>query len=424
MENEIAKIVAEIESSKKKLQGLLGDTAGDVAKALKLAQKILGNADKHLKEIEEYYVRRDLLNSGALKNTTTSYKFFWFRAIVEIISERDRQNSDDLRIDFRELFIRMLADAFKPTQMHKLSLGGQDKLAEHVKTVTRDFPKLTNEIGMGNSPETGTLVARFKTSNQIDGICTELKKNVPYAFLSAFTKEKMTDKNGNIDQKTLCEYATLNFENLPYKIDRESTNITVSENFRRFILSYQDVINGFIKSELTIYLEKRNPLVPNIAQKLDANNERTALTQETSMFKVFETRGNELIDAFDLKSVSFGDTDGENKPAIDHYIPWNFVAHNEIWNLSPMKSMNNSIKSDKLLTSQKSINCFVNQQWTFYTYLNSRNSRKPNNHKKYSDQYIPILQGADGETDFKQHLGNAIKQHQEIALSRGWQKYS
>lgn len=62
--------------------------------------------------------------------------------------------------------------------------------------------------------------------------------------------------------------------------------------------------------------------------------------------------------------------------SIDHFIPWSFVLHDEMWNLVPTFKNINSSKSDKLLNYNRYIDDFCDMQYMAVTYILEKESKK------------------------------------------------
>lgn len=91
---------------------------------------------------------------------------------------------------------------------------------------------------------------------------------------------------------------------------------------------------------MILYIQKRNPSVPGIADKLYPPLERK-LEKVKKYWKLIiglepvrEIYGNGILTEKDI--------------SIDHFVPWSYVAHDEMWNLSPTTKSINSSKSNNL----------------------------------------------------------------------------
>src|SRR6185436_17016605 len=81
--------------------------------------------------------------------------------------------------------------------------------------------------------------------------------------------------------------------------------------------------------------------------------------------------------------------------AIEHFIPYNFVSHNLIWNLIPADKSFNSSKSDKLPPLEKYFNQFFGLQKAAIEIVKDKNPKS-----KLLEDYLTIF--PDLETNFSE----------------------
>ena len=65
--------------------------------------------------------------SSVFNNTSATYKFYWFLAIIEEIEQGKKE------IEKKRLFSRMVANAWYPINYFKVSFGSQDNISEIIK---------------------------------------------------------------------------------------------------------------------------------------------------------------------------------------------------------------------------------------------------------------------------------------------------
>ena len=106
------------------------------------------------------------------------------------------------------------------------------------------------------------------------------------------------------------------------------------------------VVQAFGEYHFAHYLQARNPNVPGVLNKMQAPTERQ-LTAAREFWRYvrayFENsrKPEQFRDIYSEKPL------GENF-AIDHFLPWSFVAHDLLWNLTPVETTTNSKKGDVL----------------------------------------------------------------------------
>ena len=110
--------------------------------------------------------------------------------------------------------------------------------------------------------------------------------------------------------------------------------------WQQYILKNQEIIKGWLQYNIILYLQKRNPSVPGIADKLYPPQERK-LEKVKKYWKLILTLRpiHEIYHGIEL--------DGKDL-SIDHFVPWSYVAHDEFWNLHPTTRGINSSKSNHL----------------------------------------------------------------------------
>ncbi len=91
---------------------------------------------------------------------------------------------------------------------------------------------------------------------------------------------------------------------------------------------------------MILYLQRRNPSVPGIADKLYPPQERKLEKVKKYWRMIIALEGVQEI--YDEQLLT------EKDISIDHFVPWSYVAHDELWNLSPTTKSINSSKSNHL----------------------------------------------------------------------------
>ena len=192
-------------------------------------------------------------------NTSECYKFFWFKAIVEKVSEGKNT------LTYEELVDNMIADAWYMVTEYHLNLGPSDTLERLVKLIKEKYPAL-------KSSEKKTAIIDFLNKTEDKEIITAkrtLTYNVPYRLQAPFI-EGIQGKDWNIGQGNLIE--KINREKrLMYYFESLSglqTRITVQDEWVKYIVKNQEIIKGWLEYNMIVYLQRRNPSVPGIADKL------------------------------------------------------------------------------------------------------------------------------------------------------------
>jgi len=123
----------------------------------------------------------------------------------------------------------------------------------------------------------------------------------------------------------------------------------------------------------------------------------------------------------DFKEISF---DEYGSISIDHFLPWSFVLHDQIWNLTPTFQSINSAKNDRLPNLELHFEDFCQLQYTAYSFAQSKGK-----HKKLLEDYYQLdarLASLSKHNDkiepeiFNRILKNAIVPLHQIAYNQGF----
>lgn len=268
-------------------------------------------------------------------NTSECYKFFWFQAILTKMSEGKTSFS------FEELVDEMIADAWYMVSEYHLNLGPKDNL----ETVVKYIHTLT---GMKPSEKKGNILNYLSECSDKEVI--RLKKvliaNVPYRLQAPF----MTDFKGkDFDMRLEERMAKINAQDrLMYYFAEANgriyngldTVIYIHPDWVLYIQKNLEIIKGWLQYNMIMYLQKRNPSVPGIADKLYPPQERK-LEKVKKYWKL-------IMKLQPIHEIYSDNPLKEDEISIDHFVPWSYVAHDELWNLHPTTKSINSSKSNHL----------------------------------------------------------------------------
>lgn len=268
--------------------------------------------------------------SRLFDNKSESYKLFWFQAIVNKVVEGKEQ------IAYDELINEMIAEAWYMVCEYRLNLGPSDTLESLVKQVASISQMKSSEkkeniiayLNLGNDKET----RRMKRI---------LTHNVPYRLQAPFM-EQVRGTEWNVSEKNLIEKINKEKRLMYYYSDLSGMEkaILVQPEWCSYILKNKEIISGWIQYNLIMYLQRRNPTVPGIANKLYPPLER-----KLERVKKFWKEAIAIEPFIDIYS---GRVLEDKEISIDHFVPWSYVAHDEMWNLHPTTKSINSSKSNNL----------------------------------------------------------------------------
>tara|TARA_B100000378_G_C18052572_1_gene413607 strand:+ start:88 stop:1116 length:1029 start_codon:yes stop_codon:yes gene_type:complete len=262
------------------------------------------------------------LINAIFKNTSATYKFYWFWAIIEVVEE------DKKTIQKHELFSRMVALAWYTVNYFQVSFGSQDLLQQAIYKI-KEIEYLNIEATKKDI--LAVLLATqnketLKTLNHFD-------KNVPHKFLSPWL--------GGGAKKEVYQKSTQSIHNTPYALARNE--ITVYDDWYSYFKNNSGVLKSYCYWHLSLFLQARNPNVPEIPNKILKPIVRKSLNQHKTLYwdLIIEQLGG-------LNCIYTGEKLSKGNYIIEHFIPHQFVAHDLMWNLIPAESSFNSSKSNKL----------------------------------------------------------------------------
>ncbi len=106
------------------------------------------------------------------------------------------------------------------------------------------------------------------------------------------------------------------------------------------------VVRGFAEQHFARYVQDRNPNVPGIVNKLSAPTARD-LRLARDFWEFVRDGFQEKRQPERFRNIYSGQP-LTGPFAIDHFLPWSFVAHDLLWNLAPVDAATNSSKGDTL----------------------------------------------------------------------------
>lgn len=282
-------------------------------------------------------------------NMSESYKLFWFKAIITKLLEEKTQ------ISYDELINEMISDAWYMVTEYHLNLGPKDNLDILVKYIYEN----TN---MKPSENKNVILDYLMncTDKEVKRLKDILIKNVPYRLQSPFMPEMRDElwyKGGN---NSVIERINQQ-KKLMYYFDKYNglrTMIRIAPEWISYIKENQEIIKGWLHYNMIVYLQRRNPSVPGIADKLYPPQERKLEKVKkywrtiVSIQPIYEIYGNNQINTENI--------------SIDHFVPWSYVAHDELWNLHPTTKNINSSKSNNLPVWEKYFEKLCKQEYLSY----------------------------------------------------------
>ena len=282
------------------------------------------------------------------KSTNTSYKFLYFYALIKII----KKNKLKKKISFDEILSEMLLIAWLPSFQFNLNFRKQDKTKNLLSDLFRQFPSFIKE----NKP-TNKIISQIHSA--INRILDEQENSeileqkflryVMVRLIRPFYKRlKNIPESGKLNMfRTAKKILIKDYkkEQPPYLIDFDNREIILNRKWSRYIENHFLFLELWVLNEWHGYMQYQNRNSPSLYNKLKFPEfQRSSLDKQRKFWK-------QIIKQENIKCIFSGEKLTENNFDIDHFICWNFLAHDQEWNLIPVLSEINRSKNNKIPNS-------------------------------------------------------------------------
>lgn len=278
------------------------------------------------------------------RRTTSSYKYLWFLSILDLTVSRKLQSGKPLRLSMPEIVAQMIAKAWVPTQRFRLNFGHWDKMTQRIEELK------TLKIARLDAADDERDVIRVLNSLKSDQKAKYLEKI--YKPLTRYVPQHFLSPWSGSTQKDNVNWAL-------YKHLDQTDEIEISYPWAQYLQKNYQVLKGFALWKFAGYLEERNTNVPGLNQRLEFTGARGSLSAPTEFWLSYLINRKVKTDIYREPLVA---SDGSFSFHLDHFLPWHFVMHDQIWNLSPVNSNLNSSKSDRIPQVDQFIRQFALQQ--------------------------------------------------------------
>ncbi len=376
----------------------------------------------HLDIDAAYYNTLDIHSFALmLKDPSSCYKFYWLEAIVNLISKGITETT------FSDIIDEMICNAWYSVREFHIHLSGLGMDGDVKDGLERAVLKLAELSDLSsNVSKVEIKNAIVKHDKELREAKVQLTKMVPYRALAGFFAS--AGWKVNLDSIGEVCAASANFSQnvtvLPYEfgksrsIDRE---IRFHPKWMHMIQDYTVEILGWIQHEKVKWLQNNNPEVPGLVYKLLPMDEKTRKLEKVRELWEGVMSYREICDVFTGNRIQ------SKRYDIDHFIPWSFVMNDELWNLMPMDSSLNSVKSNKLPQWDPFYRRFADNQYLLYELIHE----KPGIHKLYEqcwrDNLHSIWAGQElyrpgnSKETFEKILNKNMRPVYDSALRQGYE---
>ncbi|MCC8423582.1 HNH endonuclease domain-containing protein [Mucilaginibacter sp. UR6-11] len=299
------------------------------------------------------------LLAGCFNNTSATYKFYWFLALL------GRVEIGETTIQKRDLFAEMVAHAWYTVNYFKVSFGKQDKLQAAIDQI-KVLEQLTIDADR-------RLIFQHLVASENKQTLRELRYfngEVPHRFLSPWFRAADSQAAYAASQalENQCLYALY------------TKHIEINPTWIGYLKQHAGILRQFCYWNLAVYLQAKNPNVPDIPSKLIKTPIRKTLTEQRKFWDIVvgELGGVDCI--YTNRKLLIGDY------AVEHFLPYAFVSHDLIWNLIPADRTFNNSKSDKLPPFEKYFKPYFELQRSALEIIQHK---APKN--KFLEDYLTII---------------------------------
>jgi hypothetical protein len=388
------------------MDGVLGAGVGEA-----MAQDRVTDQTPALVGVALHYPEKTFYLGRVFKDTTNSYKLVWFLAILSLLKQ-----SEERSLCFADIFTEMVVVAWHPVCLFRLSLGRQDKLQDVVLEIQKK-----SSLPLNATPE---AIRKFVGgSADVQTKLEYFKRYVPTRFLTLWFADKLRGERDDTTrtreiQAMAKESQKTPFASLYYFEGSDAHgSIRLNDSWRSFLTENLGIVESFAEFHLALYLQVRNPNVPGMVNKLRAPTMRQ-LTVARDFWRFvrsdFEKAG---------KTPQFKDIYSERQLAdsfsIDHFLPWSFVVHDLLWNLTPVEPTTNSSKNDLL----PDLDLYLPRLAKLHFSAIEAAKKRP----KFLEDYIDCFKQdaasllAQGENEFVAKYREVIVPQAQIAMNQGFQ---
>ena len=285
--------------------------------------------------------------SGLFRSTTNSYKYLFFFSLLALL--KDRKFEIDGGILLRDIEIEMLITAWYPRVFFKLSFGIQDKIS----SVLKPIPHLNKDKNLlskkGRQKLREHIMLEYKNFND------KLIRYVPYRILRPFFA---AETRGMPDHKVNREVSKLAVEQFHercplFRFDGCEECIFLHPDWIAYLQQHQTIIEGWALWHWADYMQRRNPSIPAVMRKLFPPEQRDSLNTQRKFWDA-------VIDKTAIQCI-YTKNKLDSGYDLDHFLPWKFVMHDQLWNLIPVDPRANRSKSDRF-PSERYIDCLSKTQ--------------------------------------------------------------
>ncbi len=325
---------------------------------------------------------------------------------------KKRNFSLDKGILLRDLESEMLVTAWFPNVFFKLSFGAQDKISSALQQIQ----EVDNDQDFLSKRGRQTLRSRIVDSyGKVQNY--NFMRYVSSRILRPFFVHETKGMLDHLIDREISELAARQFqERRPlFCFDESRERIFLHIDWVAYLERHQAIIEGWALWHWADYMQRRNPNIPAVTRKLFPPDQRESLNKQRRFW-------NSVIGQGEIRCI-YTDRKICGDYELDHFLPWRFVTHNQLWNLIPVDPGANSSKSDQLPT-EGYIDRLAEIQHTALSIIRERSSNdkwKKEVESYTTDLYVDQPEDLLDRDRLKSAYRRTLKPLMSIAKQQGFQ---
>ena len=217
--------------------------------------------------------------SRVFSDMSESYKIFWLKGVLDFVM------SGKESVTFGEIIHQMITEAWYMVSEYHLNLGPMDTLEKLVREIQEESGLKSSAdqekiCAFLEASENDADIKKNETSKRLKKYESTLTNMVPYRLQAPFLHEV---KGHSWDDTKDVIARTNRNSSVIYHFGEEpglNRTIHVQKEWMDYLTANQAIITGWINYNLVCYLQRRNPSVPGISDKLKPPTERKMLCAE------------------------------------------------------------------------------------------------------------------------------------------------
>lgn len=276
------------------------------------------------------------------KNVTASYKYYWFLSLLDLYVKEGREE-----FPLERILVKMVAKAWQPLRYFYLTFGPSDSFSKVISGVLAHY-------NIADDATPAMIERKLYGENGVrEGVWQHLKvlqQNVPFRFLSPWLKTVDNALTARLSQNFTngCPYALLS--------DGKGWMVQVNPQWYHYLQQNYQVLTDFTQLQLINFIQRYNPMVPMLSQKLEIKPKEKLATNRIQFWQNYLESEGPMLCPFTHRPLD------ASHFSIANYLPWSFFPSDVCWNMLPVDASVEQIKGNCLLNSDGYFSIFCKKQ--------------------------------------------------------------